>query len=214
MSTIVSDKIDKFLREATNTAGDQGILRDTVGAYPPASFTQAAAIVTSNPHAEAYVSAAGASAAITAATYVNVLANATITDTGLTSIFTIDNTNKRLTYIGTPTEVFSVNVHLSMVSTKSNEIVRFRLAKNGVTDAKTEMARKLGTGSDEGMGGVAGAFSLATNDYIEVHATLDASTADTITINHCFMEILPTAPDDIAVQSILAVLRNIGAIAT
>jgi hypothetical protein len=134
--------------------------------------------------AAAYVSSASASDAITATTYLNVLGNATVTDSGTSSAdWTIDDTNKRLTYTGTATRTFSAVCTFSMVSTQSNQVASFRFAKNGTTVAATQVNRKIGTGSDEGAAAITGIFSLATNDYIELHATLAASSSDTITIN-------------------------------
>ena len=139
---------------------------------------------------DAYVSSASASNAITATAYLNVLANATITDAGQTgSEWTVDNTSKRLTYTGTATRKFFAIFSIGMISSQSNQIARFRIAKNGTTAAATEIPRKLGTGADVGALACQGTFSLATNDYIELHATLDASSSDTITVNNTNMSI-------------------------
>jgi len=141
--------------------------------------------------ADATVTSSAASAAITAATYLNLLANATIANAGLTtSGFTVDNTNKRVTYSGVATATFRVSVSASLISSKSTEVARLRLAKNGTTDADTEVARKLGTGADVVDIHVQGTFSLARNDYIELFGTLDASTSDTITIQKCNISIV------------------------
>ena len=134
---------------------------------------------------DSYISSAAASAAVTQTVYLNVLANATIADAGFTSAnFTVDDTNKRWTYTGTETRIFKVTGSFSMTSSQSNEILRFRLAENGTTAADTEIARMLGTGTDLGAAAIQGIFELATDDYIELWATLDASSSDTITVNN------------------------------
>jgi hypothetical protein len=148
--------------------------------------------VTDNYIGSAYVSSSSASNAITATVYLNVLANATIADAGDTgSNFTVDNTNKRVTYTGTATRKMHVIISFSMTSSQSTEICRFRLAKNGTTIAATEIERKIGTGSDVGAAAVSGIVSMATNDYIEMFGTLDTSTSDTITVEAANISIFP-----------------------
>jgi hypothetical protein len=134
--------------------------------------------------AQAYVATPAASAAITATTYLNVLSNATIADSAAGSDFTVDLANRRITYTGAATKDFVASCTLTFVSSISNEVARFRLAENGTTNAETEIARKLGTGADVGTAYLQGVFTLATNDYIELWATLDASAADTITVEN------------------------------
>lgn len=133
-----------------------------------------------------YVSSSAASAAITAETYI-ILA-------GTTTTLTLKNFTHtspgRLTYTGIETLRFIVNVALSFISTQSNELARFRFAKNGTTLAGSQINRKLGTGSDEGALSIAYELELATNDYIEVYCTLAASTSDTITANTMVMVVI------------------------
>lgn len=143
---------------------------------------------------DAYVSSAVASAAITATTYLNVLANATIATAGQTgSEWTVDDTNKRLTYTGTATRKFIATLSVSMITSRSNTVASFRLAENGTTAAATQVDRKIGTGADVGALVCQGTFSLATNDYIELWGTLAASTSDTITVNYCNISIRPVS---------------------
>jgi hypothetical protein len=149
-------------------------------------------LTASPPIGDMYVSAASASANITQTVYLNVLANATVADAGASSDFTIDNTNKRMTYTGTNTVLFHVTGAFSFISSESTVVARFRLAKNGSTIAATEVSRKIGTGSDEGACAVNGIISLATNDYVELWATLDTVTApDTITVETLNMSAVP-----------------------
>ncbi len=126
-----------------------------------------------------YVSSAAATGNITAATYVLL--------GGTTTAFALNHfthaTPNRLTYTGTSTKVFDVVCSISFTSSQSNEIARFRVAKNGTADPNSEVGRKLGTGTDLGALALVHEISLATNDYIEIFATLDVSTTDTITAN-------------------------------
>jgi hypothetical protein len=141
---------------------------------------------------QGYVSAAAASAAITSTTYLNALANATLADSGVGSgNFTVDDTNKRITYTGATTKEFRALATLSFSTTANGQVASFRWAKNGTTDAQTEVDQKLtAAGTDVQALSLQGIFSLATNDYLELWGTLDVSAADTITVNFATMTVI------------------------
>ena len=124
-----------------------------------------------------YVSSAAASAAITQTVYV--ILGGTTTAFALNH-FTHTSPN-RLTYTGVSTKVFDLICSISFTSSQSNQIARFRVAKGGTADANSEVARKLGTGTDLGALPLVHEISLATDEYIEIYATLDVSSSDTIT---------------------------------
>lgn len=124
-----------------------------------------------------YVSSAAASGQITATTYLILGGTTTALDL---NHFTHTSPN-RLTYTGTSTKVFDIVCSISFTSSQSNQIARFRIAKNGTAEADSEQATKLSTGTDLGSLTVIDEIALATNDYLEVYATLDVSTTDTIT---------------------------------
>ncbi len=124
-----------------------------------------------------YVSSAAASANITQTVYL--ILGGTTTALALNH-FTHASPN-RLTYTGVSTKIFEIICSISFTSSQSNQIARFRVAKNGTSDANSEVARKLGTGTDIGALALIDEISLATNDYLEVYATLDVSSTDTIT---------------------------------
>ena len=124
-----------------------------------------------------YVSSAAASANITQTVYL--ILGGTTTAFALNH-FTHTSPN-RLTYTGTSTKVFDVVCSISFTSSQSNQIARFRVAKGGTSDPNSEVARKLGTGTDIGALALVHEISLATNNYIEIFATLDVSSTDTIT---------------------------------
>lgn len=148
-------------------------------------------VVSQKSSAGFYVTSAAASDAITATTYLNALSNATVADGGeTTSDWTIDTANGRTTYTGTDTIRVTVIATISATSSQSNEVVRFRMAKNGTTIAKTEQSRKIGTGTDVGALALSAIIEVAENDYIELHTTLDTSTSDTVTVENCNFSIV------------------------
>ncbi len=124
-----------------------------------------------------YVSSAAASGAITQTVYLKLGG----TTTALALNHFTHTSPGRLTYTGTSTKVFDVVCSISFTSTQSNEIVRFRVAKGGTSDANSEVARKLGTGTDLGALALVDEISLANNEFIEIFTTLDVSTTDTVT---------------------------------
>lgn len=91
--------------------------------------------------------------------------------------------NGRLQYTGAETKIAFVSVQLSFTTASNNQIIHLRLAKNGVTIADTETARKTGTGADVGAMADAGLISLAPNDYISLFARNESWTGagDTLT---------------------------------
>jgi hypothetical protein len=97
------------------------------------------------------------------------------------------NGSGRLTYTGTTTRLFSVDVSISMTST-NNIITHWRVAKNGTTIANSEQKRKVSTGSDVGNSSVHAEVELAANDYVEVFCTSDIG-QDVISITADFMTI-------------------------
>jgi len=127
-----------------------------------------------------YISSAAASGAITATAYI--IHGGTTTALGLKD-FT-HATPGRLTYIGSMTKKFNIICSVDFTSSQSNQIARFRVAKGGTPDAASEIGRKLGTGTDLGALAIVHEIELATNEYVEIHLTLDVSSSDTITVNN------------------------------
>ena len=129
--------------------------------------------------ATAYVSSAAATGTITAATPVNLLVNSTIAagNVAATSDFTIDDTNKRITYTGTPTKIFNVTGTLSTLASSSNLVVKGFIYVDGAKVVSSEQERKIGTGADIGNWTVHEEVSLATNSYIELWVDIDAGTS-------------------------------------
>lgn len=137
----------------------------------------------SSSYAEMYMTTPAATGTITATTYLEI--GGTVTAGLKSSDFTVATASGgRITYTGTETKVFRVSASFSATSTEASTIIRFRLAKDQVTDAKTEISRKLSaTPSDEAAMSVSGLISLATDEYVELYCTLDTiSGTDTIQV--------------------------------
>ena len=115
-----------------------------------------------------YWSAQGTAAVASAGAFVKV-STASSTTASETSNFTI-TTDNRATYTGGTTQKFIVSYQFTCTG-QNNQIAAFRIAKNGTTIAGSEVARKIGTGLDEGATAVHFIVELATNDYVELWAT-------------------------------------------
>ena len=78
------------------------------------------------------------------------------------------NENGRLRYTGTVPIVANVTMSVAVTSASSNQVIYYRLGKNGSTSANSEMHRKIGTGADVGALAIGGIFELDTNDYLSL----------------------------------------------
>ncbi len=92
--------------------------------------------------------------------------------------------NGRLRYTAAPTRRTTVAGTISMTSDTNNQVIGFKLAKNGVVNDNTIVTRKVGTGSDVGNVMLAGAFSLAQNDYVSCFIENQTSAGTTVTLEH------------------------------
>ena len=138
-------------------------------------------------HAEMYMVTPAATAAITATTYLKI--GGTTGAGTKSSDFTITTTSGgRLQYTGATAKAFHVSGSISMTGTVTNQIAKFRLyvyddsGASGATVSKSEVHRKIGTGSDVGAAGISGIVTLDTSDYLELWCTLTTSSSDTLTI--------------------------------
>ena len=114
-----------------------------------------------------------------AGTYYKAAGTTTI-DTSLHD-FSDGGVDNRLKYTGTPSRHVNIAAALSMTCGGSNQILGFKLAKNGVVIDNSVARRKIGTGSDIGGIGVHAHVDMVTDDYIELWCTNETSTA-TVTI--------------------------------
>lgn len=90
-------------------------------------------------------------------------------------------TDNRLKYTGTPTRHVTVAVSISMTCGGSNQVLGFKIAKNGILIDDSVARRKVGTGSDIGGIGVHAHVDMTTGDYIEIWCTNETSTS-TVTV--------------------------------
>lgn len=128
-----------------------------------------------------YVSSAVATASITPASPVNIAVNSTIVSMGNATHFTIDTSNRRLTYTGTQTKLFRIEATLSYFVGTGNRVATFIIYKNGLAVAETEQNRAIaasGAGS-VGNASVPYIMLLAENDYLELFVDVDAATTVT-----------------------------------
>ena len=86
--------------------------------------------------------------------------------------------NGQLRYIGAATRSFQITCTLSMISPSNNQLTEMAVLKNGVVHTRSEIQRKVGTGSDAGAAPVQALVQLATNDYVELGIRNTTSTAN------------------------------------
>ena len=87
--------------------------------------------------------------------------------------------NGRLTYTGAQDIMCHIACTISMTTGGSNnQVLHFRLGKNGTTDAASEVQRKVGTGTDVGSTAMHLIASLSTGDHISLFAKNATSTGN------------------------------------
>ena len=134
-------------------------------------------------NASFYMATPAATTIAAAGTYYKAAGTTTFEDA--TADLTDDSgTSNRIKYIGTPARHCEVAASVSLTCASSNDIVGFRIAKNGVTLADTTARVKLGTGTDINNISLIAHMDLALNDYIELWCT-NESTTGAITVQNC-----------------------------
>lgn len=96
------------------------------------------------------------------------------------------NTDGQLRYIGVAARDAHVSLAISFTAGTNNQIIHFRLEKNGTSIAASEAKRKIGTGSDVGAIALHGHIGVVTNDYLTIGVRNETSTG-TITADHASM---------------------------
>lgn len=102
------------------------------------------------------------------------------TTAGITSGSVTVSSSNRVTYTGSDDILVKVTATCAMTSSASNIVATFSIAENGTVAAKTEIDRKIGTGSDVGAIAIQGYFTASTNDYFEVWVESDTNTTLTV----------------------------------
>jgi hypothetical protein len=128
-------------------------------------------------YAEMYMVTPTATGTITSGTPLKIAGTVVAGDKS--SDFTIADTTTggTVTYTGSTTTLFNVQVQMAMTTSASNIVVTMWIYKNGVAEAGSEMQRKVGTGSDVGAAAFGSLVSLATNDDIEIYVDIDSGTS-------------------------------------
>lgn len=155
---------------------------NTTGLITPADMRDFIDSVRS-PHGQVHLTAPVETSITQIGTYVKV--NGTFGLDAHNHLTTPDTTG-RITYTGTSARHFHLVSSISMTCAANNQIVSFRIAVNGVTDAATQLRRKIGTGTDIGSTALHGDEVLSQNDYVELYVANLTSTAN-ITIEDCYL---------------------------
>jgi hypothetical protein len=89
----------------------------------------------------------------------------------------------RIQYIGSAARHFIISVSISATVDATNEDLRFQLTRNGLAMAETIIGRSWDAGTDEGSLSIITGTILLEDDYIEIQAANDSSTADITIVN-------------------------------
>jgi hypothetical protein len=170
---------DLITRLADNTSGaiSPEDVRDIVASLRP-SFGQI------------YVSAAAAAAVTISNTtgYFEATAPAWTLSASAHNVDESDG-NGRLTYTGATTLRALVTCTVSMTCAGSNDVLHFRIGKNGVSAEASEVQRKIGTGADVGAAALTFATDLTTGDHISLFVRNSTATDD-VTIEVASLQLI------------------------
>lgn len=136
-----------------------------------------------NGHGGMYVTTDAATSPANTSDYLDVAGTFTL----IGDVYNWDmNSNGQLRYTGPKQRSVSVVTTISMLSASNNQVVHFRIAKNGTSIAHSEIERKIGTGADIGAAACHADLTVVTNDYITLQLRNATSTA-TVTVEHSFV---------------------------
>lgn len=121
-----------------------------------------------------------------AGTYVKA-AGATTFSADTTDFDDDSGVDNRVNYIGTPARHVELAISLSMTCASSNQVIGFKIAKNGVVIDESVVRRKQGTSSDVGAIALIAHVDLVQNDYLEVWCTNETSTG-AVTVQNMFIK--------------------------
>ena len=98
------------------------------------------------------------------------------------------STDNRVKYTGTPTRHAIIDLSASFTCASSNQVIGFKIAKNGtVIDGSVER-QKIATGADIASVAISAHVDLDTGDYIELWVTNETTTgAVTVEEMHCMV---------------------------
>lgn len=118
-------------------------------------------------HAEISLSAAAVTNVAVAGTYYKCAGTTVLTAIPAAHNFTMPVDN-RLTYTGTAERIVHVACNFSMSVLGNNKLMKFRLARNGVTIPESEIQRWVSTGTDIGAASCQSLCTATVGDFIEL----------------------------------------------
>ena len=89
--------------------------------------------------------------------------------------------NGRLTYTGTADVMCHIACTISFTAASNNQVMHWRIGKNGTTDAASEVQRKVSTGADVGSTALHLVTSMTTGQYLSLWVR-NATTASNVTL--------------------------------
>jgi hypothetical protein len=89
--------------------------------------------------------------------------------------------NGRLTYTGVADTVVHIACSISMTSGSNNQTLHWRIGLTGVTDATSEVQRRIMTGTDVGSTALHLITTMSTNDYLSLWVR-NATGANNVTL--------------------------------
>ncbi len=97
--------------------------------------------------------------------------------------------NGRLTYTGTTPLVVHIACSISMTSGSNNQITHWRIGLTGVTDAASEVQRKIMTGTDVASTALHLITTVDTNDYLSLWVR-NATGANNVTLEVSNLQVM------------------------
>jgi hypothetical protein len=137
-------------------------------------------------HGDFSINASAATTITVAGTYYKAAGTTTLHGTGQDVTMPANN---RLTYTGTPARYGVVSATVSAVCGTNNQVLAFKIAKNGVVVDETIVQQWIATATDQQAVSILWHGSMATNDYFEIWCTNETSTA-TVTCDQMHMHLM------------------------
>lgn len=89
-----------------------------------------------------------------------------------------------LTYTGVETAIYMVSACITANSDRANIDFLYRIAEDGTSIARSEARRNIATTNDFGSMSVCTTLELATNNTIEIMATVDTASVTNMTVEN------------------------------
>jgi hypothetical protein len=103
-------------------------------------------------------------------------------------LFDESNGNGQMTYLGTESVEVDINATLSFTAPANNQVLHFRIGKNGSTIAASEVQQKVGTGSDVETVPITATVQLTTGDHLSLFVRNETAIQD-ITVQTATMHV-------------------------